>query len=116
MRSRRQTALRLCLLVLILMALVGPVRVQSPPPLAWWKDAQFQKDLGITADQSLRIDAVYQAALPQLHREKRELDAQEAELSRLIEVTTDEALITRQIDRVESVRAALNKTRTLMIF
>jgi Spy/CpxP family protein refolding chaperone len=115
MRSRWLAELRLCLPVLILVALTASLRAQSPPPLAWWKDAQFQKDLGLTAEQSSRIDAVYQGALPQLHREKNELDAQEAELSRLIEMTTDEVVLGRQIDRIETVRAALNKGRTLML-
>jgi hypothetical protein len=33
----------------------------------------------------------------------------------LIETSTDEALLARQIDRVETARANLNKTRALMI-
>ena len=40
---------------------------------------------------------------------------QEAELSRLIAVNADEWAVTRQVDKVEGIRANLNKTRTLML-
>ena len=109
----RSARLRLCLIVLVLMALAGPVRGQSPP-FAWWKDVQFQKDLGLTTELANRVDAVFRAAIPQLRQYRNELDAQEAELSRLIEVDSDEKTIARQVDRVEVIRANLNKNRTLM--
>ena len=44
-----------------------------------------------------------------------ELDAQEAELSRLIASDADETTIGRQSDHVEAIRSDLNKTRTLML-
>jgi Spy/CpxP family protein refolding chaperone len=119
MRSRWQTEIRLCLGVLclpitLLLALADPVRGQSPPPFAWWRDVQFQKDLGLTTDQSQRIDGVFRAALPQLRAYRDELEVQEAELSKLIEADSDERAIAKQVDRVEVVRASLNKSRTLM--
>ena len=54
---------------------------------------------------------VYRSTLPQLRQSKEELDRQEAELSRLIEVRAEEALVARQVEKVESVRASLNKIR-----
>jgi Spy/CpxP family protein refolding chaperone len=101
--------------VLMTLALTGPVRAQSSPPLAWWREPKFQRDLGLSGDQSNRIDAVFQAALPHLRQRKAELDAQEAELSRLVEAGADDASIGRQSDHVEVIRADLNKTRTLML-
>ena len=101
--------------VFMVLALTGPVRAQSSPPLAWWREPKFQKDLGLTADQSNRIDGVFQAALPHMRQRKAELDAQEAELSRLVEADADETFIGRQSDHVEVIRADLNKTRTLML-
>jgi Spy/CpxP family protein refolding chaperone len=101
--------------VFLVLALTGPVRAQSSPPLAWWREPKFQKDLGLSADQSNRIDGVFQAALPHLRQRKAELDTQEAELSRLVEADADEASIGRQSDHVEVIRADLNKTRTLML-
>jgi hypothetical protein len=51
----------------------------------------------------------------ELRQKKTELDHLEGKLSDLIETMADEAQVTRQIDRVEGVRGAMNKTRTLML-
>jgi len=48
----------------------------------WWRDAQFQKDLSLSAEQSARIDSVFQSTISLLRQKKEELDQQEAELSR----------------------------------
>ena len=82
---------------------------------AWWRSEQFQKDLGITAEQSANIDSIFQATLPRLRQSKEELDRQEAELSRLIEANSDEVQVARQLDKVEATRGSLNKRRTLML-
>ena len=81
----------------------------------WWRDAQFQKDLSLSAEQSARIDSVFQSTIALLRQKREELDQQEAELSRLIAANADEAVVVRQVDRVESIRASLNKHRTLML-
>ena len=97
---------------LLLLALAASVSAQS---FAWWKDEQFQKEVGLTADQCTRIDNVFQTTLPRLRQGKEELDRLQAELSQLIEANADEAAVVKQIDRVEAQRAMLNKTRTLML-
>src|SRR5689334_6746399 len=97
---------------LFLLALAAPVRAQSAPSFAWWRDPHVQKELGLTTDQANRVDAVFRAALPHLRQRKTELDAHEAELSKLIQADADEASIGRQSDRVEAIRAELNKSRT----
>ena len=99
---------------LMLLALAAPVHGQSFR-FPWWKDAQFQKDLTLTADQSARIDRVFESTIALLRQKKEELDLQEAELSKLIAGNADEAVVTRQVDKVEGIRASLNKTRTLML-
>lgn len=81
----------------------------------WWRDAQFQKDLSLSAEQSARIDSVFQSTITLLRQKREELDQQEAELSRLIAANADEAVVVRQVDKVEAVRAGLNKHRTLML-
>ena len=106
-------AFRLLPAVFVL-ALVAPVHGQSFG-FPWWRDAQFQKDLVLTADQAARIDGVFQAAVSNLRQKKEELDLQEAELSRLIASNADELVVTRQVDKVEAIRANLNKMRTLML-
>src|SRR5262245_7900053 len=109
---------------LLILMLAGPLDAQQPPqpppaeapflPGAWWRD--FRKELGLTDDQSSRIDAIFRTTMTTVFRPKRtELEEQEAELSRLIKADADEGTIARQSDRVEAVRAMLNKNRTLML-
>ena len=99
---------------LLLLALVAPVHGQSFG-FPWWRDAQFQRDLALTADQSGKIDAVFQKTIPSLREKRTELDAQEEELSRMIAANADEATVIRQVDKVEALRSHMNKMRTLML-
>ena len=110
----RQTWTGTLLPLVLLLALAAPLHGQSFG-FAWWKDAQFQHDLGLSADQSARIDAIFQAAISQLRPKKAELDQQEELLSQQIVAGADEALVTRQVDKVEAIRAQMNKMRTLML-
>jgi len=81
----------------------------------WWRDAQFQHDLTLTADQTARIENLFQSTIAQLRAKKTELDHQEDELSRLIATNADEPLVIKQVDKVEAIRAYLNKMRTLQL-
>jgi Spy/CpxP family protein refolding chaperone len=110
----RQTWVCRLLPVVFLLALAAPVHGQSFG-FAWWKDTQFQHDLGLSADQSARIDAIFQAAIAQLRPEKEELDKQEELLSQQIVAGADETLVSRQVDKVEAIRSHMNKMRTLML-
>jgi len=102
------------LVIVFLLVLAAEGRAQSFG-FPWWRDAQFQRDLSLTSDQSGRIDGVFQSTIALLRQKREELDQQEAELSRLIAANADEALVVRQVDRVEGIRASLNKHRTLML-
>jgi|SRR5438067_10256891 len=110
----RPTVIRWLALVALALALTAPVHAQSFG-FPWWKDAQFQRDLTLTPDQVSKIDAVFQAAISQLRQKKQELDQQEEELSQMIGANADETAVTRQVDKVESIRASMNKMRTLML-
>ena len=106
--------------VLALGVLAGVLAVdlaasQAQQPFYWWRSEEFKKELGLTADQAARVDGIHQSTLPELRQEWDELNKYEAKLSKLLESSTDEALLARQIDRVETARANLNKTRSLMI-
>jgi Spy/CpxP family protein refolding chaperone len=103
-----------CLALLFLLAAAADGRAQSFG-FPWWRDAQFQKDLSLSTDQAARIDSVFQSSISLLRQKREELDQQEAELSRLIAANADEAVVVRQVDKVEGIRASLNKHRTLML-
>ena len=100
--------------IILLLALAAPVHAQSFG-FPWWKDAQFQRDLGLTAEQTAKIDAVFQSTISLLRQKKEALDRHEEDLSTLIATGADEALVIRQVDKVESIRASMNKMRTLML-
>jgi Spy/CpxP family protein refolding chaperone len=87
----------------------------SAQPMQWWKLEPVKKELGLTPDQSASIEGIFQESMVQLRQKKNELDHLEGKLSSLIETMAEEEQVTRQIDRVETVRAAMNKTRTLML-
>ena len=98
----------------MLLALAPAVRGQSFG-FPWWRDAQFQRDLALTTDQTSRIENLFQSTIGSLRSKKAELDQQEDDLSRLIASNADEASVTRQVDKVESIRSSLNKMRTLQL-
>jgi Spy/CpxP family protein refolding chaperone len=100
--------------IVLSLAFAASARAQSFG-FPWWRDAQFQKDLSLSTEQSARIDTVFQSSVTLLRQKKAELDLQEAELSRLIAANAEEAVVVRQVDKVESIRATLNKSRTLML-
>jgi periplasmic protein CpxP/Spy len=97
-----------------LLALAQPVRGQSFG-FPWWRDAQFQRDLSLTSDQTTRIENLFQSTVGALRAKKAELDQQEDELSRLIASNSDEASVVKQVDKVEAIRSNLNKMRTLQL-
>jgi Spy/CpxP family protein refolding chaperone len=110
----RQTWVCRLLPLAFVLALAPPLHGQSFG-FAWWRDAQFQRELALSADQSAKIDAVFQAAIAQLRPKKEELDKQEDLLSKQIASGTDETLVTKQVDKVEAIRSQMNKMRTMML-
>lgn len=83
----------------------------------WWQSERFVQELGLTREQSARIDEVFQASWPALHAAKADLDRLETELSSLIaDGTASEANVLQHIDRVEASRSAMGRTRSLMLY
>lgn len=115
-------------LALVLMGVVSAPAQTSPsrspfglaplgvvPTTPWWKSELFKKELGLTVDQVTRIEKIWETTRTELRQEWRELSRLEAKLSKLLQNDADEAVLARQIDRVETARAAANKTRSLML-
>ncbi len=99
----------------LLLLAVGPSVHAQSFGFPWWRDAQFQRELSLTTDQTARIESLFQATITQLRAKKAELDQQEDELSRLIAANADEQQVVKQVDRVEAIRSHLNKMRTLQL-
>jgi len=105
----------ICLtLSLVALAWAQPAHAQR---FRWWNDEAFVKQLALTPDQSVRIEAVFQAAQPALRAQSRALSMLEDELSKLVqEARVEESEVDFFVAKVESARAELAKTRTMMIY
>ena len=101
-------------LSLVAVAWATPAQAQR---FRWWTDEKFVRELVLTADQSSRIEAVFQASQPALRAQSRALSMLEAELSKLVqEAKIEESELEHFAVKVEAARADLAKTRTLMIY
>jgi Spy/CpxP family protein refolding chaperone len=92
---------------------------QGPPSSKWkwWQDAKSKAELNLTAEQSNRIEEIFQASFPKLREGYEQLDRLESKVSKQISADqTTEAELLRQVDTVEAVRGELSKARTLMLF
>ena len=81
----------------------------------WWQSDQYKKELGLTAEQTRRMEEIFQKALPQLKAQKSALDEAEAKFERLVE-RGDDVVVMEQINVVEAARADLNKSRAVMLY
>lgn len=101
-----------CLGILIILVLsAASVQAQRGK---WWQDERFIRELGLTTEQSTRLEEIFQKTLPTLRERMRALDTAEDELDRLIE-QGDDASVLQHVAIVESARGELSKTRTLML-
>jgi Spy/CpxP family protein refolding chaperone len=88
---------------------------QPSQPFVWWKSEVFKRELKLSIDQIARLDRIWEATRPELRQEFEELSRLEDKFSRLLQNDAEEAMLSRQIDRVETARANANKTRSLML-
>src|SRR4029453_17615222 len=79
-------------------ALIAAVVIGSPAPLApavsapgvkWWQSEMFKRELGLTAEQSAKIEAIFQKTVPVLRQEKDALDKAQADFNQMIEASDD---------------------------
>jgi Spy/CpxP family protein refolding chaperone len=99
-------------LVAVCVALVAvPASAQG---FKWWHDDTFRRELGLTPEQSTRLEGIFQQSLPVLRKQKDSLDRAQAEFDRLVEQAADSTVM-EQVNAVESARAELNKARVLML-
>jgi Spy/CpxP family protein refolding chaperone len=80
----------------------------------WWQSDTYKKELGLTAEQTRRMEEIFQQAMPTLKDQKTALDQAEAKFEKLVERGDDKEVM-EQVNLVEAARADLNKTRTLML-
>jgi Spy/CpxP family protein refolding chaperone len=95
----------------IALVLASPAASQG---FKWWQSDQYRKELRLTQEQSRVLEQIFQLALPTLKTQKKTLDKAEAEFEALVERGGDSAVM-EQVNHVETARAELNKSRTMML-
>jgi len=83
----------------------------------FWKDPAVIKEVGLSPEQIKQIDLLWQERLKEMSARAKDLRQQEADLHRMITGRSVNAdVLALQIDRVESQRTILYKSRTLMLY
>ena len=97
---------------------VGAAVLWAPPASAqgfkWWQSDTFVRGLGLSQEQSTKIEGIFQHTLPVLRKQKDALDKAEADFNQMVEVS-DDAQVMAQVGVVEAARSELNKSRTMML-
>jgi len=93
----------------------GPfIRIVGPGK--WWKDSDLMKKIGVSDDQVVKIEKIFQNHRLQLIDLHADLEKQEAILEPLVEADQPvESQVVAQIDRVAQARANLEKSDALML-
>jgi Spy/CpxP family protein refolding chaperone len=100
--------------VMALFALAAASPLAAQGKFKWWQSDRYKTELMLTADQSKRCEEIFQQALPKLRAQMKTLESAEIELERLLQRGDDSAVMA-QVARVETARAELNTSRTLML-
>jgi Spy/CpxP family protein refolding chaperone len=112
----RKSSMRSILTILIgVFVLALPLAIpMSAQGFKWWQSDTFTRELGLTSDQSAKIEAIFQRTLPVLRTQKGALDKAEADFNQMVEAS-DDAQVMAQVGVVEAARSELNKSRTMML-
>ena len=117
MSSRRRAFIEIGSVLALLIATSAFGETQPQGRMKWWQSSAFRQQLGLTPEQSSRIEEIFQATLPDLRATKAELDRLETTLSTLMaDAAVDERQVAEQINQVKAARSELSKHRTLMLF
>jgi len=99
-----------------LLAAALPIAAQADVPDGkWWKRPRVAKEIGLTEDQSKKIEAIFVASRPRLIDLKADLEKKQFALSQAMENDAGRADIERKLEAVEDARKELQKTRVLML-
>jgi Spy/CpxP family protein refolding chaperone len=102
---------RLAALLVLVLSSALPVSAQG---FKWWQDEGYKRELGLTVEQSTRLEEIFQKSSPTLRLQKDALDRAQAEFDQIVERGDDSSVMAR-VNSVEAARAELNKARVMML-
>jgi Spy/CpxP family protein refolding chaperone len=83
----------------------------------WWMDVPARAELGITDQQSAKIEEIFQSTLQAQRERWREHEKLEPLVEQLIkDGTADAAHVARQVERLHTLKAELNATRITTLY
>ena len=83
----------------------------------WWASEETKQELKLTDPQTDQLENIFQSLRPKLKELVQVLKQEEEQLAAIMHtMLAEEWEVTLQIDKVESARSALSKTRTLMLY
>jgi Spy/CpxP family protein refolding chaperone len=98
------------------LALAPAVLAVDMPEGKWWKNPRVTAELGVTQEQTEQIEKVFVRSRSRLIDLRADLEKKELDLQTAMEdKAADRAVVEKRIEAVENARAALQKTRALMI-
>ena len=90
--------------------------LQLGPPLRWWDDKHYAKNLHLRPDQKKRMDGLFDENRANLVNRYEALQQEESKMEALSRAQTlDENALFAQIDRVAQARAELEKANTHLL-
>lgn len=90
--------------------------LQLGPPLRWWDDKHYAKNLHLRPDQKKRMDGLFDENRATLVNRYQALQQEESKMEALSHAQTlDEGALFAQIDRVAQARADLEKATTHVV-
>ncbi len=85
--------------------------------LKWWSSEEAKQELQLTDPQTVQLETIFQSHRPTFKELMQDLRLENKRLSEIMHaMQAEEWEVTLQIDKVESARSALIKTRTLMLY
>jgi Spy/CpxP family protein refolding chaperone len=83
----------------------------------WWRNNKDMAEIGMTVDQSDAIDAIFHTEIEKMKPLRTTINEMERDLNATIRAsTTDVAVFTRHVQKIEAKRAELNTMRIVMLY
>jgi Spy/CpxP family protein refolding chaperone len=87
------------------------------PRLHWWNEPRMIAELGLSPEQSARIDQIFKTGMDKARPLREEVKQLELALDGAMRANTAQvSVFAQQVDKIENKRAELNKTRTVMLY
>ena len=90
---------------------------ENHPRYKWWADEKAMAAAGFTAEQSAQIDRIFRETIDKTRPLREEVMQLQKTLNQTIDANIAEvAVFAKQVDKIETKRAELNKQRLVMLY